>query len=124
MEYQVAEMDPKLTEEEIQKLPKMTFYYKYYGDQLMFREISPIAPDVRPFQHSKPLNGTLRYSSPLQPAALNLSRLNASCQVNHCATSLSPGESAYLFIYHPGDTSTLTETFILSFSQGGWLRAA
>jgi len=122
IEYKVADLDPLLTEDEIANLPKLTYFYKYYGDQLLFREISPLPETIIPYLHSQPLNGTLRYNMRgLVPPPLSLSRLNDSCQLNHCATSLSPRESAYIFLYHPGDTGNLTETFILSFQAGSWL---
>ncbi len=42
-------MDPKLTDDEIDKLSPLVFYYKYYSDQIVFREISPLLPGYNPF---------------------------------------------------------------------------
>ena len=36
-EYLIQELDPKLTDKEIEELPQMLIYYKYYSDQLKFR---------------------------------------------------------------------------------------
>ena len=36
-EYLIQELDPKLTDTEIEELPQMLIYYKYYSDQLKFR---------------------------------------------------------------------------------------